>query len=239
MFPESRLKLEIVVDDRERASGLAEVIRKIGAHPVATRRLAAGDVAIGDKLVIERKEAADFVSSILDGRLERQLHELTSLKKNVVLILEGVFSVKILSGMASHHIRQIMLSIELDWRIPLLRAKDLQDTARWIVTLADRERFGIRPLEPRVKPASAQKTQPRPVAHRPARRPVVAAKPEGIKLGALRGIPGIGNSKALLLLHRFGSMHAILAASESDLASVEGIGPTLARTIRSSICSAK
>ncbi len=47
------------------------------------------------------------------------------------------------------------------------------------------------------------------------------------------GIPLIGNTVARTLARRFGSMQAILAASEDDLAGIDGIGPEIARSVRS------
>jgi excinuclease ABC subunit C len=45
-------------------------------------------------------------------------------------------------------------------------------------------------------------------------------------------IPGVGDSKRKALLRRFGSVAGVRAASVEDLASVPGIGPRLAATIR-------
>jgi len=47
------------------------------------------------------------------------------------------------------------------------------------------------------------------------------------------GVPLVGNTVARLLARRFGSMEAILGASEDDLAAVDGIGPEIARSMRS------
>ena len=46
------------------------------------------------------------------------------------------------------------------------------------------------------------------------------------------GIPGIGASTARLLIRHFGDLEAVGAASEEDLAAVEGVGPVLADAIR-------
>ena len=68
-----RRMIRIVVDDRERAGGLARAIgRVIGRRPEVAR-LAVGDVTIGDRFVVERKEAADWGVSLRDGRLARQI----------------------------------------------------------------------------------------------------------------------------------------------------------------------
>jgi len=221
---------EIVVDDRERAAGLAQVLRRMAAGPVAVRRLAVGDVQIGERLVLERKEAADFVSSLLDGRLEDQLSRLVASKKTIALILEGEFDPRVLAGMAPRTVRQAMLAIQFDRQIPLIRSRDLSDTARWIAALAERERFALRPLAPTFasipSPSGAH-----PAGHR-TRRPSSEAQPSRFQSEALRRIPGVGLVRAAALLGRFGSIKRMLAVGEAELAAVEGIGPALARAIR-------
>ena len=71
---------------------------------------------------------------------------------------------------------------------------------------------------------------PRPAAHRAARPP--GATNGVVPLAALSQVPGIGPSRARALLRRFGSLQAMLAAGEEQLAVVPGIGPTLATAIR-------
>lgn len=47
----------------------------------------------------------------------------------------------------------------------------------------------------------------------------------------LQGLPGVGPERAARLLERFGSIKAVVAAGEDDLAAVDGIGPRTARRI--------
>lgn len=51
-------------------------------------------------------------------------------------------------------------------------------------------------------------------------------------LSVLDRIPGIGQVRKMILLRRFGSVKAIAEASVEEIAAVEGIGPTIARTIK-------
>ena len=46
------------------------------------------------------------------------------------------------------------------------------------------------------------------------------------------GIPGVGKSVAGLLVERFRSIDEIMAASEGEIAEIEGIGPVVARSVR-------
>ncbi|MBO0803112.1 MAG: excinuclease ABC subunit UvrC [Nocardiopsaceae bacterium] len=52
---------------------------------------------------------------------------------------------------------------------------------------------------------------------------------------ALDGIPGLGPARRAALLKKFGSVKALSAASEQEIAAVPGIGPRLAETITSAL----
>jgi excinuclease ABC subunit C len=53
----------------------------------------------------------------------------------------------------------------------------------------------------------------------------------------LDGIPGVGEAKRKALLKAFGSLKRLRAASAEELATVPGIGPTLAATIAAQLAS--
>lgn len=73
-----------VVDDREPGE-IQDLLVALGAE---VRRLPHGDVHAGDWLV-ERKTAGDFVSSLLDGRLLRQVPLLRSSGLCPIVVVEG------------------------------------------------------------------------------------------------------------------------------------------------------
>ena len=63
----------ILVDDRERE--LIEVLNFLKLDtPIKVTKLEVGDLVCGDA-VIERKQATDFVGSIMDGRLSNQIQK--------------------------------------------------------------------------------------------------------------------------------------------------------------------
>ena len=219
----------ITIDDRERASGLAETLRKITASEVVVARLTVGDIEIGEQILIERKAAADFVASLVDGRLERQLHELAAARKQGLLLIEGEFQAGNLAGLAPQAVRQAILSIELDRRIPVIRSRDREDSARWIVALAERHRHGVKVFVPTFKPVSGPGA-PHPAGHRAPRRKITN-DPQAIQIQGLRKIQGLGVARARMLLEHFGSIQALMAAGEEEIAAVKGIGPGLAHAI--------
>jgi ERCC4-type nuclease len=131
----------IIVDDREQRAGLDRALREALGREVAVARLELGDVRIGERVVIERKAAADFVASLLERRLDQQLAALARCGGGVrpVLIVEGDFTAAVLAGIGARAVRQALLAVQFDWQIALLRTRGLEDTAQWIAALAERE----------------------------------------------------------------------------------------------------
>ena len=64
--------LHIGIDDRERNKDLLAVLRGIEDVELVSRRLEIGDFEIEGSVLIERKTAADFATSLVDGRLFSQ-----------------------------------------------------------------------------------------------------------------------------------------------------------------------
>ena len=237
------MKIEIVVDDRERAGGLAEAIAHAMHRAPRVMRLALGDVQIGPALRVERKAAADFVASLASGRLMHQLNEQLRAGGRVVLIVEGEFTPQALGGMAEGVVRQAILTVTLDLRIPVLRARDVEETARWIETLARHEEataggaaaspaLAFRPAAPLPSRGPlAGHAMRRPKDPRAAGPAITNTRPPDVAHAELARIPGVGPRKAQLLLDHFGSLMAIRAATSEALASVPGIGPAVAEAV--------
>lgn len=67
-------------------------------------------------------------------------------------------------------------------------------------------------------------------------------RPKGRKarqLYVLQGLPNIGKKRAEALLEHFGGVEAVMAASENELAEVDGIGAPIAEKIRNLVCEAE
>lgn len=225
---------EIVIDDRERASGLHEAVeRHCGIRP-RIERLDSGDILVAGRVLIERKTTRDLVVSITDGRLMRQAAELAAQPWQPVVIVEGEFTPEAMGAMKPAALRGAMASVMLDWRIPIFRARSLRETAVWISVLLDRAAGSEgRPDWRRVTPTGAPSGFD-PRSARPVRR---RSRPETamIPLAVLGQIPGLGPERARALLARFGSPAGVARASEAELREVEGIGPRLALQIREAL----
>ena len=61
-------KLRIIVDEREKKSGIPKLLAAIGVK-TEIKTLVIGDYIVAPETVVERKTIADLLSSIFDGRL--------------------------------------------------------------------------------------------------------------------------------------------------------------------------
>jgi excinuclease ABC subunit C len=74
-------------------------------------------------------------------------------------------------------------------------------------------------------------------AHRFAITAQRRARAKRVRRSALDEIPGLGPARRSALLRTFGSVKAIRAASAAEIATVPGIGPTLAGTIHAALAA--
>ena len=131
----------ITIDERE--FELIEVIKKnkkkikefflpIKWPSISTDFLELGDILINDKIIIERKTTEDFLSSIHDGRLFSQLHNIKKLDQSIIkiLLLEGRMTVY-----QSKKIVPCLCSFILFGDIKILWAKNIKQTYKIILYL--------------------------------------------------------------------------------------------------------
>ena len=200
---------KIVIDDRETSSKVVEVLSSLGAA-IRLERLPAGDYAIGDRILVERKTAADFVDTLINRDLLGQAKALAEAVPRPVLIVEGG-DVMRQRDIHENAIRGVLAALTVDMGIALLFTKDPDDTARMLYILAKREEGerGERKAHPRKSFRSLREEQ----------EFVVSSFPE------------IGMKNARLLLAHFTSVQAIVNADLKDLVAVKGIGEKTAQRI--------
>ena len=222
----------MVVDDRERPSGLIEAIGRVCGVEPQVERFGWGDVLIHGRVLIERKTVSDFAASLLDGRLFSQTAGLRSQPYETLLVLEGEMTASACGKLSPAALRAAMLSLSLDWRLPILRSRDVEDTARWIRAILRRRWARADPPDWRWVTPTGQRRPERRLWRRPRRErlpPDELRRREAIRM--LAQISGIGEQKARRLLDHFGSVAAVAEASLSEMARVDGIGARLAETV--------
>jgi Fanconi anemia group M protein len=196
--------IKIVVDNREKI-----VSRYLfDKAELEFKNLENGDYILSDRVIVERKTAEDFESSIIDKRLFKQLKDLKKYERPI-LIIEGNnyfrLSEKIVNG--------AVISIMLDFNIPVMFSKDVEETANILVKMAEREQL-------KNKRTITIRTGKKPMSLKERQRFIVES------------FPDVGALTAENLLMKFGTIENIVNASEDELMEVGGVGKITAKKIK-------
>jgi Fanconi anemia group M protein len=204
-------KAEVVVDSRELNSSVVRELAKMGVA-VRTAQIPTGDYIVSGRVAVERKEAEDFLASMLDGRLFQQAKELKRAYQRPVMVIEGetLFGLRQVSDAA---IYGALAAIATDFGIPTLVAKDPLETARIIHALVKRE--------------LASGGGPPPM--RSGKGGMLLHERQQF---LVEGLPGVSGTLAKRLLSHFGSFRALANASLEELCEVKGVGKATAEHIR-------
>jgi len=186
----------IIVDKREKNSlVLAELIGRKCAPRLETLEVA--DYIIGD-VAVERKTMPDFVSSMLNKRLLRQLNELRQYPQRL-LIIEGIddYPLYEFGKVNPNAIKGMMLAAIIEFNVPIILTKDSKDTADFLILLDRRQSRGKKEIS-------------------------LKAKRKAYNLGQqqqfiIESFPGIGPATAKTLLKKFGTVKAVINANDSQL----------------------
>ena len=193
-------KTKIIADYREKNCLVASELIEHGIG-VEFRELKVADYIVKD-VAIERKTISDFISSMINHRLIKQLEELQQYE-NKLLIIEGIEEHEIYNddneGVHANSIRGFLLSILLKHKVPIIFTKNYQDTAKFISVLARRK----------------EKEMPLNVAKKSLN------KKERLQF-ILEGFPGIGPKTARKLLEKFKTVKNIVNASIEELEKIIG-----------------
>lgn len=202
-------KILIFVDYREKGTPVFEHLKRTDAL-TKTANLDVGDYIASQRVVIERKNINDFVSSIIDGRIFQQANKLKKSYEKPIIIIEGSYFNRNISRNA---LKATIATLILDFGIPIIQTVNEKDTADTIYWLAKREQ-----TERKVSIAIKRK----------GKKPKEITK---LQKYVLCGLPHVSDVLATRLLKEFGSLKAIFNASQDQLQKVEGIGKKKAKTI--------
>ena len=206
----SVMRVKIRMDYREKASGLVdllqemELILEIGQVPY-------GDYIINDAITIERKTAKDFLISIIDGRLFKQLSNLKKHCSRPLLLIEGnPYETDLAFDPLA--IKGALLSAQAIWYIPVIFSSSKEETRDIFLMLGRQEEnnLDVVPLRGGYRPKRLKSKQ----------------------LFLIQGLPQVGPTMAKRLLEDFGSAAKIMNATVAELMRVEGIGQVSAKAIR-------
>jgi Fanconi anemia group M protein len=199
------------VDFSERNAEVLDLARECDDFDVHMVHLPVGDYVIDGGVIVERKTYADFATSLADGRLFPQAAALARSPHRPVILLEGPKPLR-MPDVHSHALKGAIVSLAVMWRLPVLHARDPEDSLRILRLLAQQ----VGNSEQRILRRYDRK--PKRVASR--------------KLYVLQGLSGVGPALAQRLLIKFGSVERVVTADEESLTQVRGIGLKKAARIR-------
>ncbi|VVC04956.1 3'-flap repair endonuclease Xpf [Candidatus Burarchaeum australiense] len=202
-------KVRIIMDDRERGSGIRQKLEARGAE-VRQVVLNAGDFILSDRIAVERKTRTDFENSIIDGRLFEQASRLGAQFAKPILVVEG----ESFEGRINRNaLLGAIASLMLDHNLQIFFTLDSERTAELLFAFAKRE----------------QLAEKRPLRLRGDKRASTMAQQQQL---IVEGLPNVGPQFARALLEKFGTVEKVMKANEKQLMKVKRMGQGKARLIR-------
>ncbi|MQL54832.1 3'-flap repair endonuclease Xpf [Acidianus ambivalens] len=198
------MMLRIYVDNREKNSGIPEILKDMGIS-VIIEQLDVADYVLADGVAVERKSVSDLVNSVFDKRFFDQINRLTSAYETSFLLIEGNLNRIREITEKWKAINSALISIIVDYDVKVVYSSDKRDTAEVLVKLAEKfqEHGGkkrIINLHDKPKFESIK----------------------DIQLYVVESFPNIGEVNAKKLLEKFSTIRNICNASISDLEKVLG-----------------
>jgi len=196
-------KQKIIIDHREKNSLVISELKELN-FDIEFKQLKVADFLIKD-VAIERKTVNDFLSSMKNKRLIRQLEEIQQYK-NKLLIIEGFDEQDLYTdsenwdGIHPNAIRGFLLSILLKYNVPIIFSKNYEDTAKFISVIAKKKTNSEASLNVNKKTLNSK---------------------ERLQF-ILEGFPGIGPKNSKKLLKEFKTLKNLFNADDDQLKNVLG-----------------
>lgn len=211
--------MKVIVDYRERPSGIVVHLAKLNIE-VEVKSLLVADFIISTEnsegktqlVGIEKKTRNDFLNSVIDKRLIKQLIDLKEQFELPLLVIEGSQNFYTLRRFHPNAIRGMLAAIAIDLKIPILYTRNVRDTAALIGVISKRLSGPHRDIS---------------LMHK--KKPLTLKEQQQF---VIESLPGVGPTVASNLLSYFGSVEKVFNASKDDLQKVGKIGKKRAEVIR-------
>lgn len=203
-------KLRIVVDEREKKSGIPDLLKSVGIK-IEMKSLLVGDYIVAPETVVERKSIRDFISSVFDGRLYDQCNRLKNNYQFPVILIEG--NVDEIDEFTENPLifYGAVSAVALDFKIPIIPAPNAMHSAKLLISMCSRKDATQGPFLKKIRKSNDLERQ---------------------QLSSLCSLPGIGEKLATRMLRKFGSPLQVFSATTAELAKVEGLGESRAKKIK-------
>ena len=202
--------IRIIVDERERKSGIPDLLKAVGMG-VEMKTLPIGDYIVAPETIVERKSIKDLMASVFDGRLYDQCTRLKENFEHPIVLVEG--NVDEIEEITDNPLvfYGAISRVTLEFKIPIIHTPSASHTAKLLVALCSKKDGPTGPYLKKIKKSSNLETQ---------------------QLSTLCSLPGIGEKFAVRMLEKFGTPLKVFSATTSELAKVEGLGESRAKKIK-------
>jgi len=203
-------KVKIIVDHREYRSNVVRNLTIKGTS-IESQQLDVGDYILSSRIGVERKKVEDFLESLIDGKLFKQIAHLRDAYSRPIMILEGenLFTQRNINHNA---IFGSLASISVDYGVSILSTKNALETADLLNVIAKRE----------------QREDKKVVAVRGEKSQMSLKERQQF---IIEGLPNVSAIIAKRLLTHFGSIKDITNATKEELKEVKGVGDNIASDI--------
>jgi len=202
--------IRIVVDEREKKSGIPGILKEIGIN-LEIKTLPIGDYIVAPETVVERKTISDLISSVFDGRLFDQCNRLKEHYQFPILLIEGnIDEIEELTENSLVFYGAIS-SIAIDFKIPVIHTPNASHTAKLLVSMCSRKDASKGPFIKKIRKSNDIQKQ---------------------QLSMLCSLPGVGEKTAIRMLEKFGTPLRVLSSSTTELSKVSGLGEARAKNIK-------
>lgn len=196
--------LRIYADDREKVSGIPELLKELGVVVILTQ-LSVADYVISENVAVERKAVTDLVNSVFDKRFFDQLNRLSEAYNNPILIIEGDISIIRNITEKWRAINNALIAATIDYNMKVLYSRDRRDTAEILKKLAEKYQLEYN-YGRRINLHNKSKLE----------------NISDIQLYIVESFPYIGATLAEKLLTKFSTIQNICNASIADLEKAIG-----------------
>jgi DNA excision repair protein ERCC-4 len=203
--------LRIIVDDREKKSGIPELLKSIGLN-IEMKTLPVGDYIVAPETIVERKSIRDLMASIFDGRLFEQCSRLKEHFQNPIFLMEG--NVDEIEEITENPLifYGAISSVLIDFKIPVIPTPNAEHTAKLLVSMCSRQDLRKGLFLKKIKKSNNLNQQ---------------------QISILCSIPGVGEKFAIRMLEKFETPLKVFSATTSELATIDGFGETRAKKMKS------
>ncbi|MEE9323145.1 MAG: ERCC4 domain-containing protein [Candidatus Aenigmarchaeota archaeon] len=205
-------KIRIVVDHRESKNHVFRNLKEFDADLIR-KQLKTGDYICSDRVCVERKTIPDFIQSIIDQRIFKQVSEISECFEKPLMILEGNPDLLFMErNVHPNTIRGALASLAIDYKIPIIWTRNSLETANQIYWIAYRE----------------QVKEKRGMAIRCPRKLTSISNQQEFLIA---GLPHVNTKLSKSLLKKFKTPKKVFSAKPEKLMKVEKIGKGKAKKI--------